>query len=86
MSKELSASVASRHSDFNSWKSGLVSVTQLVIREYRYTLEKLRASGNSVLRQAIAVFHPEEVGPILIEFMQELAYVTQRHGTTQRLS
>jgi hypothetical protein len=84
MSKELFARVASRQSRFlTTGEAGLVSVTQLVVREQTFT--KFKTSENSLLWQAIAVFHPKEVGPTLIEFKQKLAYVTAWQRNPNRL-
>jgi hypothetical protein len=65
----------------NHWKSGITFVSRLVGHPRTWALKKFKTSWNSLLWQAIAVFHPDKVGQT--EFMQELAYVTaSRHIPT----
>jgi hypothetical protein len=74
MSKKVFAVVAGRHSRISTAGKQDWYLSLSWSSENKHTQEVIK-SWNSVLWQAIAVFHPKEVGPTLIEFTQKLAYV-----------
>jgi hypothetical protein len=85
MSKKLFARVAGRHSRILMAGKQDWYLCHSAGHPRTWTLHKFKTYRNSILWQAIAVFHPEDVGATLIEFTQKLAYVTASRRNPNRL-